>query len=224
MSRVEWILGIVLLILLAVVVGLALSLWLGPNTQVARLGADDVALAAPYADDVAPTREATAVQTAKSAYITAEKAAKTWQPDAILVNATATWPQGVQAADLKAGQETWGFIFYSPTSRTTAVVSLTNGVPSVSPRDNQRQFDLLDVTSWQLDSSDAVIKFLDNGGDAFIQREGITVYSMTLSLNDPDDNGRIVWLMTLLSTQNGHSLTMKVDAASGEVLEVLDAS
>ena len=95
MSRLEWILGIVLLVLLVVVIGLALSLWLGPETNIASPLSGPEAAAAGYADDIAPTRS-TPQQTAKNAYVSAQKAAQGWQEDAVLVSATATWPQGVR--------------------------------------------------------------------------------------------------------------------------------
>ncbi len=223
MSRLEWILGIVLLVLLVVVIGLALSLWLGPETNTASQLTGPEAVAAGYADDIAPTRS-TPQQTAKNAYVSAQKAARGWQEDAVLVSATATWPQGVKASDLVSGQETWGFIFYSPSKGTTAVVSVYQNEASLSPRDTPRQMQLFDITTWQQDSSEIAQTFLNNGGYGFIEREGITVYSMTLSMNDPNGNGRVEWLTSLLSTKNGNSLTMRIDAASGEILEVLDAS
>lgn len=223
MSRLEWILGLVLLALLIVVVGLAASLWLTPNRQVDQQAADELALAAVYANQVAPTRAAVG-QTAKNAYLLAYQATQSWQDDARLINATATWPQGARAANLAAGQEMWGFVFYSPSAQTTAVVSVADGMASLSPRDGRQQLQLLEVTGWQMDSSDAIEAFLENGGHAFLEREGITVFSMTLALNDPKQSGRAEWLMSLLATGNGRSFTMRIDATSGDVLEVIDAS
>ncbi|MCB8985033.1 MAG: hypothetical protein H6659_14470 [Ardenticatenaceae bacterium] len=223
MSRLEWILGIVLLLLLVAAGGLAVSLWRGSGARTAVPQSEEVALAAEFAQDVAPTRT-TPQQTAKHAYVVAQEAAQAWQSDAVLVSATATWPQGLRAADLAAGKETWGFIFYSPAINKTAVVSVTEGTATLSPRDTERQLSLFDVTSWQRDSAEATEIFLNNGGAGFIEREGITVYSMTLSMNDSNGNGRVEWLMSMLSTQNGHSLTIRIDAASGELLEVIDAT
>ncbi len=223
MSRLEWILGLVLLLLLIAAGGLAVSLWRGSTGQPAAPESPELALASELANDIAPTRS-TPQQTAKNAYVIAQQSAQAWQADAVLVSATATWPQGLQAADLMSGKETWGFVFYSPATKNTAVVSVSDGVATLSPRTTQRQLSLFDVTSWQRDSAEATEIFLNNGGAGFIEREGITVYSMTLSMNNPNGNGRVEWLMTLLSTQNGHSLTVRVDAASGELLEVIDAS
>lgn len=223
MSRLEWILGLVLLLLLVAVVALSASLWLTPDGAVTRQDADELALAAAYAEEIAPTRT-TAVETAKNAYLLANRAAQGWQGDARLLNATATWPQGMAAPDLAFGREAWGFIFYSPTTQTTAVVSVSNGAATISPRETRRQLQPLDITSWRLDSNDAAELFLANGGEMFIEREGVTVYSMTLSLNDPHLNGRIEWLLSLLEPQNGRSFSVRIDATSGEVLEIIDAS
>jgi hypothetical protein len=223
MSRLEWILGLVLLALLIVVVGLAASLWLNPSRSVAPSLSSEAALVAASANQVEPMRT-TAVQTAKNDYLLAYAATRNWQGDAALINATATWPQGAKASDLTPGKEAWSFIFYTPSARTTAVVSVADGAASLSPRDTPREIQPLDITGWQMDSSDATEIFLANGGEAFIGSEGITIYSMTLLLNDPNNNNRAEWLMSLLAPGNGRSLTMRLDASSGEIIETIDSS
>lgn len=223
MSRLEWILGLVLLVLLIIVVGLAASLWLVPTRPAAQATSNEMALLAASANQIEPMRT-TAVQTAKTDYLLALETARSWQPDAVLINAMATWPQGARAMDVAPGKEAWGFIFYSPSAGTTAVVSITDGIASLSARDRRQQLEALDVTGWQLDSSDAAEIFLANGGAAFIQQEGITIYSMTLSLNDPSDNDRLEWQILLLAPGNGRSFTMRLDATSGDILETTGAS
>jgi hypothetical protein len=221
MSRLEWILGLILVLLLIVAAGLALSLWLGPQMAIQPGNGTD--LIAAYADDVAELPE-TPGQTAKRAFVMAQTAAQAWQSDAKLVSASATWPQGAQAEYIKQGAADWGFTFHSPATQTNAVVTIANGQPVLIPGQTKNTLSLLQSSSWQLDSSDVVKKFLEEGGKAFIDTEGITILSMTFATNDPNSNGRLEWLISALATQTGHSYTMRVDAASGETLEIINAS
>jgi hypothetical protein len=222
MSRLEWILGILLVLLLIVAVGLGLSLWLRPSGQQIT-GPNANPDLAPYVDDVAPT-PATAGQTAKSAFIMAQQVAQGWQPDARLVSATATWPQGAQPAQMQNGRADWGFTFHSPSQATGAVVTVSNNEVQLIPGQKQQTLSLLDATSWQMDSGYVMEKFLNDGGVTFIEREGITILTMTLVTNDPHGNGRLEWLISAQATQSGNALLMRLDAASGEVLSLVDAS
>jgi hypothetical protein len=222
MNRLEWILGIFLVLLLIVAVGLGLSLWLRPS-GVQMAGSNVNPDLAPYVDDVAPT-PVTAGQTAKSAFIKAQQVAQGWQPDARLVSATATWPQGAQPAQMQNGRADWGFTFHSPSQSRGAIVTVSNNEVQLIPGQNRQTLALLDPTSWQMDSGHVMEKFLNDGGVSFIQREGIAILTMTLMTNDPHGNGRLEWLVSAQATQSGNALLMRLDAASGEVLSLVDAS
>ncbi|MFO7684421.1 MAG: hypothetical protein R6X34_30695 [Chloroflexota bacterium] len=221
MSRLEWILGIVLVVLLLAPAGLAVSLWIKPDTTAQPVYANDVMAA--YADDVAPLPQ-TAVQTAKRAFVIAQPKAQAWQPDAALVSASATWPQGAQSEFIEQGTADWAFTFHSPATQSNAVVVITNGQPVLIPGESQNAVKLLQSSSWQLDSPEAAAKFLGEGGKSFIDVEGITILSMTFAANNPGENGRLEWLISAFATQTGHSYTMRVDAATGEILEIINAS
>ncbi|MBE2224811.1 MAG: hypothetical protein IAF02_24940 [Anaerolineae bacterium] len=221
MSRLEWILGLILVLLLVVAAGLALSLWLRP--QMASPTGNDDDLIAAYADNVAELPE-TSGQTAKSAFILAQTTAQAWQQDTKLINASATWPQGAQANYIKQGTADWGFTFHSPSTQTNALVSIVNGQPVLIPGESKKPIDLLQSSSWHLDSSDAIKRFLEEGGETFINNEGITIVSMTFATNNPNENGRLEWLISALATQTGHSYTMRVDASTGETLEIINTS
>lgn len=221
MSRLEWILGLILVLLLVVAAGLALSMWLRPQIAAQPDNGDD--LIAAYADDVAELPE-TPGQTAKSAFVLAQTAAQAWQPDAQMVSAFATWPQGAQTAYIEQGTANWGFTFHSPATQASAVVTIANGQPVLILGESRDAVSLLQSSSWQLDSSDVITKFLAEGGKTFIDTEGVTILSLTFATNNPNDNGRLEWLISALATQTGHSYTMRVDAASGETLEIINAS
>ena len=220
MNRLEWILGIILVVLLVAAAGLAMMLWLRPQ-QTAPAGTHPEVAA--YIDDVAPLPN-TVVQTAKMAYVAAQEKTKEWQPDAILLSTTATWPQGAKSDYLKQGTSDWAFTFHSPSSVSNATVTVVNGQTTLIPGNNNDTLQLLDSSSWQVDSPDAVNKVLTEGGKAFMDKEGITILSMTLVTNDPYENGRLEWLASLIGTQTGNSYTMRIDAASGDVIEIQDTS
>ena len=42
--------------------------------------------------------------------------------------------------------------------------------------------------------------------------------------NDPYENGRLEWLTSIIGTQSGNSYSMRIDAASGDVIEIQDTS
>ena len=75
-----------------------------------------------------------------------------------------------------------------------------------------------DLTAWNLDSRDAIDRFLQEGGADFMNSEGIT--SLTMTLTADAENGRIQWLIQLTATQSLRTLTMQIDATSGEIVTV----
>jgi hypothetical protein len=70
-----------------------------------------------------------------------------------------------------------------------------------------------------LDSPDAVKQFLEEQGESFMASAGVTTLTMMLSTDNQND--RIEWLVSLYATQTGGSLTMRIDATSGEILEIV---
>ncbi|MCB8979550.1 MAG: hypothetical protein H6657_19240 [Ardenticatenaceae bacterium] len=126
MNRLEWILGIILVVLLVVVGVLSLTLWFrNDRTAVPNSGpaANSATIIAQRADDIAPTPLYDG-RSAIVAYASALKAAQAWQTDAQLMQAQATWPQGSTPDQLLRGEESWGFTFYSPSSQRIGVFSV----------------------------------------------------------------------------------------------------
>jgi hypothetical protein len=217
MNRLEWILGIMLVVLLVIVAALSLMFWFRSESQVAE-PANLATEVASYAGQIEPT-PSFAGQTAQLAFVAAQRTAVSWQADATLLNATATWPQGLSTQDLRTGETTWGFTFYSPTAGQTALLSVIENEASIimkSPA--QSPSHLIIPTSWNLDSVDAMDLFLQQGGTDFMASEGITALSMTLTADKGD--GRIQWHIQLAATQSLRTLTMNIDATSGEILTI----
>ena len=219
MNRLEWILGIFLVVLLLVVGALSLTFWFrNDRTAVPAPGSNSAAIIAQRADDIAPTPEYNG-HSAIIAYAAAQNQALEWQPDAQLLTAQATWPQGATADYLQQGKESWGFTFYAPAAERIAVFSVVDdSVKLVTEGDHQQTSPLLSVSGWNLDSNEAVRIFLQEGGNSFLADQGITTMIMSLLASDVEANGRLEWQIALFSPQTGQTFTMLLDATSGEVL------
>lgn len=211
MSRAEWILGGILVVLLAVVIVAAALLWLPDDTPEGPIGT--VAVTVP----VAPTL-AFEGNTAVLAFAAANENARAWQADAQLVEARATWPQGVTRDDILTGAAIWDFTFYSPQQNRIASVQVIENVATlVGQNDAQNPVTPLSSTAWQIDSAEAITILLEQaGGDQFLRTQGVSILNMNLST--VTQSGRIEWLISLFSSQTGQSLTIRVDATSGEII------
>ena len=208
LSRVEWILGGLLVVLLLIVAILAILLWIRPDTPPAtsRTGFEST-----------PVYRG---QTAQTALVMAQQAATTWQADAQLIKTTATWPQGLTKEDISSGRAAWSFTFYSPSSQTIAVLSIVdNQATLVSDNKVNRALDPRADIDWRIDSPEAIHRMLSEGGDTFLQGERITTLIMTLTTDNT--SGRIEWFISLFAQQTGRSFTMTLDATSGEVIQVI---
>ncbi len=219
MNRLEWILGIVLVVLLLVVAALSLTFWFrNDRTAVPAPAANSATIIAQRADDIAPT-PAYDGRSAIVAYAAAQNAAQAWQPDAQLLTAQATWPQGSTAEQLLKGEESWGFTFYSPAAQRIAVFSVVEDDASlVSQGDHQQTDPLLSASGWNLDSQEAIQTFMGQGGSRFLADQGVSTMTMALLASDTEGNGRLEWQVSLFSLQSGQAFTMRLDATSGEVL------
>jgi len=211
MSRAEWILGGILVVLLAIVVIAAAALWL-PKPESPPVAAT-LAVTVP----VAPTL-AFAGDTAVFAFAAADTQAQTWQTDAQLIEANATWPQGVTRDDILTGSTVWNFTFYSPGQNRVANIQVVDNTPTlITETTPPNTLSPLSSTSWRVDSPEAIRILLEQaGGDEFLRTQGVSILNMNLSA--VNESGRLEWFISLFSSQTGQSLTIRLDAANGEVI------
>lgn len=218
MNRLEWVLGILLVILLLVVVGISAMLWLQPRADDLPEGYEQATAVSNI--NAAPTSVIPG-KTAKIAYATAQRGVADWYADAKLLDASATWAQGVTEATLREGATSWGYTFYSPDAGLSALVTVTaDEVNRVSESPYQPPSPIADAGGWLLDSQQAMRTFLDGGGSGFMRDNGTTTMIMQLTTSNP--SGRVEWFLSLFADENGRSFSMRIDATSGEVLEVID--
>jgi len=211
MNRLEWILGIFLVVLLLVVLGLAIMLWTQPRGTPT----------APSAGGPAGLAVATPIfvgKTAQAAFGEAEAMAHEWQADAVLLRADATWPPGLFMQDLLDGASTWSFIFYSPAAGAIQQVTvIEERVTLLAERSYRPQQPPLATSAWAVDSHTAVQTLMMNGGQDFLRLSNDAVLSLSLRTDAP--NGRITWSATLAATETSRSLLMDIDAQTGDVLD-----
>ncbi|KAA3660604.1 MAG: hypothetical protein DWQ04_18905 [Chloroflexi bacterium] len=221
MNRLEWILGIMLVLLLIVVVVLSLLFWFRPDsTQV--VGAPNSATTIAQKAQIVEPTPVFEGRTAKIAFAAARNRAALWQADAELLTASATFSQGATPEILLAGETSWAFSFYSPTSGKSATFSvIENDATLVGTGSSEQVYTPLNITNWQLDSDDAVGIMLESGGKEMIEEEGITILTMALLAGNQNDSNELEWLVSLIAPQNGRILDLRLNAVSGEMIEII---
>ncbi|MEW5987034.1 MAG: hypothetical protein AB1791_10410 [Chloroflexota bacterium] len=216
--------GTVLVMLIAVVALVVALFWAGPGrSDLSNL--DLVPTAAAPGSWPTTAGQAAAPdlrgwqnsRTAQMAYGVAQAKARQWQADATLLMVTGTADAGDSARP--SAISTWGYLYYSPAARSAVAISVvenraalvTQGVPAgpLAP---------LDASGWRIDSPAAVEKLLAAGGAEFIGQEESATLFMTLTTNN--ESGRIEWFLSLINNQSGRSFTVRLDASTGEILEV----
>jgi hypothetical protein len=158
------------------------------------------------------------VLTAREAYPLAEEAAKAWQPDAKLSNASSSWGGGVTPQELLEGKTTWGFHFVSPSASQFCIVSVVGEEAQVIKSDNiPRVPVLLALSDWHVDSPQALSIFLDNGGRDFLAAH--TEADVHLHLFTRVENETLLWLASALAADEETVYTVLINAVTGAVVE-----
>lgn len=153
--------------------------------------------------------------TAQTAYPLAEGAAKAWRDDAYLLSGTAAWSQTAEKA-LQEGKTSWAFYFLSPLARQIRVFSVTaEEVAGIRTMDALSVPSGVDLSRWQMDSPQVIKIFLDQGGRDFLTRHPGAAVHLRLAAQE---DGRLVWMASGLSSQNESSFSLEVDATTGEVI------
>ncbi len=140
--------------------------------------------------------------------------ALSWQPDAQLVGATASW-QLASGERLTLSRPAWSFSFYSPSTRQVQVVMVDRNGAQAGPQqrvDTALQHVSLD---WSLDGDDLLLTFLSHGGEGFLGAHPKA--NIHLQLQGEDTN-RSTWYIIAVDPAARQSLIVGVDALSRQVL------
>lgn len=154
---------------------------------------------------------------AKEKYAQAEAAARAWRSDVRLMEASAAWSMPTEV-QLLSGQAAWAFRFYSPSAgQVYEVVVSESAVEGTAGSMMGAPGITVDPAAWQVDSPLALVRFLDHGGREFLAGHHVTTVRLQLSATLLP--GRLVWLITALSSTERTAMGVLVDAFTGEVQE-----
>lgn len=209
MTRLEWLLGGVLsLLLIAGLILAAFIFWPEPELP------DPISLVTASGTRPELLMQATSVysgQTALTAYRKAEASARQWAADAQMMRGAASWPEGSR---FETGEESWDFTFYSAAKASVALIAVVED--RVTLVSEQRTFEtpqLPEAAAWQVDSPAAVQRLLTDGGQAFIEEQGPATLLLTLAAEADD----FYWEMVLFKAESGQTLAVRLNAATGLV-------
>jgi hypothetical protein len=167
-------------------------------------------------DSEAQVAEPRTLETARDTYPAAVAEAQSWQDEAQLVSATASWSNVQTEEDLQQ-TAAWGFTFLSPQTRQVRVVSVTpDGAEHVQTADATAKTRGVEVSAWRVDSEQVLSLFLDNGGRDFLaQYPGATI---TLRVGLEEGSERLVWYAMAIYSPERATIVVAVDATTGELL------
>lgn len=212
MTRLEWILGILLALLIIIGLAVAGFLLFGP-------GVGSPSLPPNPSGNIAPTSAFAGGTALEFFYSFALPEAQKWQADAKLISATATLPRGTNRESLTGGKANWTFTFYSPATVSIAVIAVTGGQASlIAQRASDKALELVDLDGWQIDSPQAVDKMLNQGGNDFLSNVDIATLTMALTMDSPGRSSE--WFLSLIAPTGGQSFTIRLNGRTGDTLAI----
>ena len=221
MSRSEWVLGLVLAAILVVVAYFAITFWLGPDDVAVQTDVPETMVTRPAQVVPGPTA-AFVERTALLAFGIAQQEMLTWSNDATLLSVKATFPYGNAVEDVTSGESNWVFSFVSASLNKIRTVSVVSGtVNVVGDRELEIAVSPAGIGFWRLDSDEVLELFMQEGGNDFLQQDSVATLNMALTTDN--ESGRVEWLVSLFGDQTGRSLTLRMDAGSGELLDRVGA-
>ncbi len=150
----------------------------------------------------------------KQLYPRADQAARTWQGDALLAAATASW-SFAQIEHLEAAND-WTLQFYSPSTQQIQVLTASEEqvlpiVSSLSPY----ELSTVEMEEWRVDSHQALSTWLNAGGAAFLDRYSIVDISARLGFSKEK---RLEWSVVGVVRDSQTFHQVRIDATSGDVI------
>jgi hypothetical protein len=153
-------------------------------------------------------------ESARNYYPRADQAARSWQEDARLVSATASWPW-VEQDDL-AKPTDWTYQFYSPSRQELYVVNVSaGGVTPVVVTLSPYVLPTISADGWGVDSPEALGTWLDHGGAGFLDSHSVVDVSARLRVSE---DGRPEWSIAGVVRDTRTFHLVEIDADSGRVL------
>ncbi len=218
MSRLEKIYGVGLALI--IITGLAIGLWVWQQRQLqARLDVLGRISESESFDSRTKSHLGLSVKAFGQAHAIA---VATWQDDALLVSGLNSWVNIIHPSDLETmPDDGWQYTFYSPETQTAAsfTVSDDEQVSRGQPFPADRPLNPRPANEWRINDAQAMRIFLENGGEDFFNSEE-TIY-MTMQLSTVAEENRVEWLIAAVAEETGHSITIWIDAGSGDIIDTL---
>ena len=154
--------------------------------------------------------------TAREAFESVSELARRWQEDAELIGARAHCRGDVIA---RGGQVEWAFQFFSPATRRLALFAADEGqVRQIRDRLSPYVVPALSVDRWEIDSDEALDKWLREGGGYLSTRRPDAEITMRLHRSRGGHAGP-VWAISGAAPNQASSLVVLIDAFDGAVLD-----
>lgn len=171
------------------------------------------AVPTPVAVQATTYRLAEVPYSARGYYPRADQAARTWQADAQLVSATATW--GFAEIDDLSQPVDWTYQFYSPETQQLYVVNVSESratplVGSLSPY----KLPTIAPGRWRADSYEALSAWLNEGGAAFLNNH--SVVDVNARIRQVED-GRVEWSVVGVARDQDDHHVVVMDAETGSL-------
>ena len=200
MSRFEKALTALLMFLLLAAAGLAAFLLLGDRRDRAAVTADTIGVPGVTESGARP------------AYERAQPVALDWAADARLLSLRGNWRVG---STFPPDGASWAVVFYSPERSATALIAVTDGQANlIGSSVSERRPALADLSMWETDSGTILERFLESGGQSFVDAHGEV--SLILSLDTSD---RFRWRAALLAPETGEIFVMEFDPTTGVAIQ-----
>jgi hypothetical protein len=153
--------------------------------------------------------------TARRLYPAAETLARSWEADVQLVGANASWSG--TALNLIGDPTDWSFRFYSPSRQRLYLAGVANNGQAAGAPHFQKESSppsAIDLDKWEVDSPEALARWLDYGGGELLSRDpGVDV---TIQLGVDPASGGVAWIITAFDSATGRPVALKVNAATGQ--------
>lgn len=152
---------------------------------------------------------------ARGFYERAQQAATSWQSDAQLASAAATWP--FVRLDHLSQPTTWTFQFFSPGTQSIYVVAVDEkNVTFIRSSLTPYPLATMQVEQWRVDSYEALNTWLNQGGGRFLElRPAVDVIARLVA----GDGNTIQWVVVGNVSGTDEAHVVRLDATTGQVTE-----
>lgn len=154
---------------------------------------------------------------ARQAYAQAVALAQSWQADAQLVGARASFRR--EKPGVVGGGQTWSFQFFSPSTSQLYLLPVQGEqalAEAAVARPVRAELTFVEVSQWQVDSEEALLLFLSHGGEEFLSQHPEAV--INLQLVPPKKDGELIWLASGVSQAGQAVFFVQINAQTGSVI------